>query len=289
MNKILFVLMILLTFIGCSKGKGYSKQFVRDVNIEMLEVEGGTYNYEFKGKNYSIKVSSFLVSKFEVTQKIYREVIGKNFSYFQGDYRPVENISFLDAIKFCNELSIIKGVPKAYNEFGQLVDQYGYVTNDLSKVKGYRLLTEAEWEFAYIGGNKSNGFEYSGSNNLDEVGWFINNSNYHIEKINIGGTVVENRIYETNKVGLKKPNELGIYDMAGNVYEYTTNSYVVNSSNKSYLYEIDNKDILIKGGSSRGEASTTKKYYRNSDYGNTVKPDNNGSLPYMGLRIGKSI
>ncbi len=100
---------------------------------------------------------------------------------------------------------------------------------------------------------------------------------------------MENRIYKTNEVGLKKPNELGIYDMAGNVYEYATNNYVVDNFYKGYFYHLDNKDILIKGGSSRGEASTTKKYYRNSDYKNFIDSSNNGSLPYMGLRVGKSI
>jgi formylglycine-generating enzyme required for sulfatase activity len=111
-----------------------------------------------------------------------------NPSYLKGDNYPVTNVSWGDAIKFCNRLNIATG-------------------------KQYRLPTEAEWEYAARGGNQSQGYKYSGSNNLYNVGWFDVNSdsNIHI-------------------VGEKLPNELGIYDMSGNVWEWCNDWYSSYSS-----------------------------------------------------------
>lgn len=292
MKKLMLLPILALIFVSCRKD--VTKKFDRStyIDLEMVKVEGGVYEYEFDETSCSAKIDDFSISKYEITQEIYKSVTGKNPSYFSDDDKPVENISFVDAVKFCNELSKIKNLPEAYNIYGELIDSYGEVTKDLTKVKGYRLLTEAEWEYAYIGGNKTQNYTYSGSNDLGEAGWFIDNSEYILEDTGYedkDGNPIMNKIYKTNPVGRKKANELGIYDMAGNVYEYTTNSCDVYSSDKGYNYDKNNKDILIKGGSSRGEASTCKKDYRNSDYANIVSPENNGSLPYMGIRIGKSM
>jgi len=120
----------------------------------------------------------FWISKYEVTQSQYQSVMGSNPSYFSGANNPVENVTWYNANEFCQAV-------------------------------GGQLPTEAQWEFAARGGNKSQGYIYSGSNNLNDVGWHWEN----------------NSDYGTKPVGQKLPNELGIYDMSGNVWEWCSDWY----------------------------------------------------------------
>jgi formylglycine-generating enzyme required for sulfatase activity len=144
---------------------------------------------------------SFYISKYEVTQRQWREVMGSNPSSFKGDDLPVDSVSWYDAVEYCNRLSQREGLAPCYSGSGDSI------TCDFSAI-GYRLPTEAEWMYAARGGNRSKGTTYAGSDSPGEVGWYGENS----------GDV-------THPVGQKVPNELGLYDISGNVWEWCWDWY----------------------------------------------------------------
>ncbi len=177
MKHTLLIITALMLFVGCGSSE-------KETEENMVFVEGGTFqmgsnsDYDDEKPVHTVTVSSFYMDKTEVTQAEYRKVMGKNPSKFSGcDDCPVENVSWHDA-------------------------------NEYAKKVGKRLPTEAEWEYAARGGNKSKGYRYSGSNDLDAVGWYDNNSSG-----------------KTHPVAQKQPNELGLYDMSGNVWEWCSDRY----------------------------------------------------------------
>ena len=167
---------------------------VNGIKYNMVWVEGGTFRmgatseqgsdaYSDEKPVHSVTLSSFYIGKTEVTQALWKAVMGSNPSNFRGDNLPVECVSWNDCQAFIRKLNALTG-------------------------QNFRLPTEAEWEFACRGGNNSRGYKYSGSNYIDNVAWHDGNS---------GG--------KTHPVATKSPNELGIYDMSGNVDEWCSDWY----------------------------------------------------------------
>ena len=162
-------------------------------SIELVYVEGGVFQMggaesEREKPIHEVTVSSFYMAKFLVTQQLYQVILGENPAFFKGVNRPVEKVSWEDAKAF---IAILNSLQEVQQQLGV-----------------FRLPTEAEWEYAARGGKYSEGYEYAGSDDLRQVGWYDGNSGI-----------------ETKPVGLLQPNELVLYDMSGNVYEWCEDDY----------------------------------------------------------------
>ena len=194
-------------------------------------------------------------------------------SYFNGDNLPVEQVSWYAAVEYCNRRSRMEGLTPAYT-FTREVRNDGptrwAVTWDRS-ANGWRLPTEAEWEYAARGGNGSPGsYTYSGSNNVDEAAWYDETA------------WIDRRYERTRWVGTKKPNGLGLYDMSGNVYEWCWDWYNANYYSNSPQNDPAGPDFgserVRRGGSWGSEEEECRSTYRNYAY------ERNGGS-YSGFRL----
>jgi formylglycine-generating enzyme required for sulfatase activity len=194
------------------------------LNFKMVFVEGGSFTMgctpeqgedcvKSEKPAHPVFVRSYAISKNLVTQRQWREVMGKNPSVMGDDDSPVTNVSWDDVQKFLRKL----------NNFME---------------KSYRLPTEAEWEYAARGGTYTNDMKYSGSNDINEVGWYKNNSNDVI-----------------HPVAKKKGNELEINDMSGNIWEWCSDWYA------PYPEDTETELINPQGGETGTERVVRGGYY----------------------------
>ena len=219
-----------------------------DAKTDMVLIEGGTFFMGDEGETttkpvHEVTISSFYMSKHEVTQAEWKAIMNNNPSYcvgasFDERYQPVERVSWRDAIEYCNKRSDAEGLKRCYskNENG------GYKCN--FEANGYRLPTEAEWEFVAHGGNRGKDKTYSGSSNINDVAWYNGNTGF------------------PHPVMTRAPNKLGIYDLSGNVNEWCWDKY-----NNEY-YEKSPKD------NPRGATSSSVSYARSARGGSAYANEN---------------
>ena len=165
------------------------------------------------------EVSSFFLGQYPVSQVLWEQVMGENPSSFRGNEAlPIESVSWYGAVEFCNQLSEMRGLKPVYkidkskkdSKNTSKYDDLKWTVRRSIAANGYRLPTEAEREYAARGGKYARKTEYAGSDQLKEVGWFGYRDNAHIE---------------SQIPGLRIPNELGIYDLSGNVWEWCQDWY----------------------------------------------------------------
>lgn len=251
-------------------------------------VKGGAFKNtwsNFYGKG--ITISDFYIGRYDVTQREWTEVMGENPSKFSGDDLPVEMVSWYAAVEYCNKRSLKEGLHPYYNidkstkdpnnkpdpEFGDL-DTVKWTVTTNSGANGYRLPTEAEWEYAASGGQLSKSYLYSGSDDVDEVAWYWRNSG---DKELTGlwlWSAIEQNHGRTRPVGGKKPNELGLYDMSGNVREWCWDWYGELRTNVTDPQGSPSGYRRVwKGGGWMGAAFCTEPAYRGSLAANGTGPD----------------
>ena len=213
------------------------------VTFTMVAVQGGTFTmgatseqgsdaFDTEKPAHRVTLSDYYIGQTEVTQALWQAVMGSNPSNWKGDNLPVEEVSWNDCQQFITKLNQLTG-------------------------KKFRLPTEAEWEYAARGGNKSRGYKYAGSNDIGSVAWYDGNSGS-----------------KTHPVGQKQANELGIYDMAGNVYEWcqdwSDKEYYSKSPSTNPCNNTSASGRVFRGGngwSSRaGGCRVSYRNYRDPDF-----------------------
>lgn len=230
---------------------------VNGVSFKMVRVDGGTFTmgatseqgsdaYDDEKPAHHVTLSSYYIGETEVTQELWQAVMGSNPSYFSGAKKPVEQVSWDDCQKFIRKLNSLTG-------------------------QNFRLPTEAEWEFAARGGNKSRGYKYAGSNTIDNVAWYYDNS-YALGK--------SSPDYGTHNVATKLPNELVLYDMSGNVWEWCSDLYgsYTSSSQTNPTGPSSGSGRVYRGGGWFIRAGDCRASARS-----ITAPEHRGN--YLGLRL----
>ncbi|MFW6262584.1 MAG: formylglycine-generating enzyme family protein [Thermotogota bacterium] len=306
---ILIAALLIAMLVGCHKQTEEFTEGIELTDPEMVEVKAGTFEM---GNTRDDKMSGtdekpvheveltydYEIGKYEVTNKeflaflngasvpadgilngnkLMRTDDASAFKYEGCEYslksnrredNPVIFVTWYGAIEYCNWLSEKEGLAKVYDSDGDLIHNETK-TNDITQVEGYRLLTEAEWEYAARGGHESTeDYKYAGSDDINEVAWYKGNDSEGIPQ----------------EVGKKKPNEIGIYDMSGNVSEWCHDNYGNYPSNKQtnpVEYQIPDTNRVCRGGNWDAASSWSRVASRDE-----YDPTTNGYS--IGFRIAKT-
>jgi formylglycine-generating enzyme required for sulfatase activity len=255
-------------------GAGAAARVTSSVGIALVRIEPGSFlmgspdsdrgasDYEKPQHRVSIR-KAYALAETAVTQGQYRTVMGNNPSRFQGsDDLPVERVSWFDAVRFCNELSAREGLTPFYKVIGKTVEVPDWTG------EGYRLPTEAEWEYACRAGGTTKYSFGDDPSGLGEYAWFRDNS---------GG--------KTHPVRERKPNALGLYDMHGNVWEWCWDGYDAEYYAQSPADDpagpLRSEARVIRGGSWYDDPLNVRSAYRFR-----LAPENRDD--YLGFRVARS-
>ena len=216
--------------------------YANGVYFKMIRVEGGSFTmgatseqgaYDWERPAHNVTLSTYYIGEMEVTQALWQAIMGSNPSRFSGSQKPVEQVSWSDCRTFITRLNNLTGYT-------------------------FRLPTEAEWEYAARGGSKSYGYNYAGSNTVNNVAWHRDNSS------------------GTHNVGQKSSNELGLYDMSGNVWEWCQDrwGYYSSGSQKNPTGPSSGDYRVRRGGGWSSESwdcrVSYRYYYSPSDYYDSI-------------------
>ncbi|MBO6052032.1 MAG: SUMF1/EgtB/PvdO family nonheme iron enzyme [Bacteroidales bacterium] len=209
---------------------------VNGISFKLVYVQGGTFTmgctssqggdcFDGEKPSHSVTLSDFWIGETEVTQALWKAVMGNNPSNFKGDNLPVENVSWNDCQNFVRNLNELTG-------------------------NTFRLPTEAEWEYSASGGNKNRGYKYASGNSIEDVAWYTDNS----------GSA-------THSVKGKRANELGLYDMTGNVWEWCEDWYesYSSSSQTNPRSHSTGSNRVYRGGSWSNNAWNCRVSYRHGN------------------------
>ena len=229
---------------------------VQGVRFKMVRVEGGTFTmgspagtgYDCEHPQHQVTLPDYWIGETEVTQEIWQAVMGNNPSYFKGNKLPVESVSWNDVQDFIMKLNRLTG-------------------------QGFRLPTEAEWEYAARGGKEQDGYIYAGGSSLGDVGWYWQNSGDNF----LHGTdddwdliAIQYNHCKTHPVAQKRPNALGLYDMSGNVWEWCSDwygdDYYKNSPTYNPKGPNNGSSRVLRGGGCSINASSCRVAHRNGNY-----------------------
>ena len=277
MKKYISILIVLTAFVSCQKQNGFV--LINGGTFTMGSPDSELDRFYIEGPQHQVTVNSFYMGKYEVTQKEYKEIMDEYWNEFKGGTLPIESVNWYDAIEYCNRRSQKEGLAPAYTIDKEQIDPNNESQYDERKwtitwdrnANGYRLPTEAEWEYACRAGTTTT-FNTGKSITSQQA-----NYNGKLPYYNNKGTYREKPM----PVGSFKPNSWGLYDMHGNVWEWCWDWYGGDYSSEDQVDPVgmvSGQYKILRGGAWSGGAVEIRSAFRYGDFQYVRYPD-------IGLRL----